>query len=1389
MVFDSECGDRYLVWTIHHALYDGWSMPLLLEQLEGAYAGTPIVSTVPFQGFVKYTTDLDQEATTHYWKTQLADCEAPPFPALASSTYQPQADRSLQQNIVDLRWPQKGITPSTLIRASWAIVASRQNGSEDVVFGAVSSGRQAAVAGIERITGPTIATVPVRVRFNSDAAVTDLLSSMQSQATDMVPHEQFGLPSIRKLGLGAELACQFHSLLVVQSKAEAVAGNDLSLLFSRDKLHAAPDLRDNIGRFNTYALAIVCQLGDQGMSAELSYDATVVPPAMANRLAQQFEQVLRQLCQPDLSGMRVGDIETISEQDLRQIWSWNATVPETVEACVHDLFAARAREQPDAPAICAWDGELTYSELDALSTRLAHHLAGLGAGPGTIVPLCFEKSMWTSVAMLGVMKAGAASVALDTTQPAGRLRTIVTQAFSNSQRQLIVSSVAGQELAAGLVSSAASHPQVVVAAEIWQEEQIINAEMSLFARATPQDMLYVVFTSGSTGTPKGAIITHANVSSAVRHQQASMGFRCNSRVFNFASYLFDGAWLDTLHTLAIGGCLCVPSDEARRSNIPKAIRETEANFIFLTPSVAQLVSPHEVPTLNSVMIGGEPVTALDIRNWEGLSSTLVVYGPTECTMISTVHRSPAQDVGNPSIGRGYGTVTWIVQPDGEKLVSIGEIGELWIEGPLVGQGYLADPEKTAKSFIKDPEWLVRGGSDSLGRRGRLYRTGDLVRYDADGLLHFVGRKDDQVKIRGQRVELGDVEHHLKQGLADDPDVGVVAEVIQPAESETKLLVAFLAMGPAMADIAALARLTAKVEASLSDQLPAHMVPGAYIPLDSLPMTATGKTDRRQLREMGAAMTLEQLAALNPARSRNGHRTAPTSKAERQLQELWAGVLCIRPESIAAEDSFLRIGGDSVAAMRLVSMARQSGLTLSISDIFRFPRLRDLATILHPALSTYAAPSPFSLLPAASTPSTLDQYLQAYHGQGVTLVDLLPITDFQNDCIQAATCMPLGSAYHFSLDFPCSVVPQRIVQLCQLMWQQFDILRAVFVQEGGAYLQAILHGVPLDLSVHENEHPDEFSRHWCAKDFQVLQLGRSFIRALLCSSPTSGSRLVLRLSHAQYDGLALAQIVQLFASGLQEEPPAPTVSFAGYMHQVQAQRHSARPYWQELLRESKLTQLPASPTDLHNSGHANQVLPTKQKIIVDPPKTNSTAASVFVATCALAISKVTGIRDVVFGLLVSGRSTLPGLLSDVVGPCINYIPIRVDTGAYATIQDLVAFIQDQMVASMKFELSQLSDIQSSMDWSPSTDFGFVVQFQNIDEHPGFPIAGKRTELQVLDLGRYGIRSEKRVVSILGTPKEEGWELEVAGRPCDDGVIASLMERMPEAIAAVRSERVA
>lgn len=340
------------------------------------------------------------------------------------------------------------------------------------------------------------------------------------------------------------------------------------------------------------------------------------------------------------------------------------------------------------------------------------------------------------------------------------------------------------------------------------------------------------------------------------------------------------------------------------------------------------------------MLGGEVVLPTDMYLASENAKVKSAYGPAECTPTATI--LDITSVGDVGLGRGAGVCTWVVeQDDPTSLAAIGAIGELWIEGPLVGEGYLDDPKRTAAVFIQDPPWLLGGVScGRRGRRGRVYRTGDLVQYRDDGSLLFVGRKDTQVKVRGQRVELEEVEHYLEKAMGNSAQV--VAETIQPHGAESPILAAFVAIVGAGEDYnVKIKQATAGVSSRLAEVLPPFMVPTVYIPLQGIPRMTTGKLDRRQLRAIGSKLTSKDIARLSRV---DGERRAPQSHVEQLIQGLWAEVLKIDTESISIDDSFFRMGGDSIGAMRLVGIARQRGLSLTIRDIFRNPVLRDLAAV-------------------------------------------------------------------------------------------------------------------------------------------------------------------------------------------------------------------------------------------------------------------------------------------------------------------------------------------------------------------------------------------------------------------------------------------------------------
>ena len=388
--------------------------------------------------------------------------------------------------------------------------------------------------------------------------------------------------------------------------------------------------------------------------------------------------------------------------------------------------------------------------------------------------------MWTSVAVLAVVKAGAGFVMLDRLLPEERMRIIVQQ----TQSKLILSSVLNYDLASRL-----SQTVLCVSTALAEDDGPVSSQC--YPAPQPSSIVYVVFTSGSTGVPKGCAISHENLCSALHDQIHCLGFRSTSRVFDFASYSFDVAIHNLFAALVIGGCLCVPNEVERKDNLQQTMATMHATLVNLTPTVAHLLKPEAVPTLETLILLGEMVNEYDSKVWWGKTQVVNAYGPTECTSLSTINYTASSPAKLCKIGEGKGAATWIVNPEDHNiLLPWGQIGELLIEGPIVGLGYLNDPEKTAAAFIDDPPWLVQGAFGVPGRSGRLYKTGDLARYDEDGTIMMIGRKDTQVKIRGNRVELGEVECRLQDCMPEATQV--VAEAVLPIGSKAgHVLVAFL----------------------------------------------------------------------------------------------------------------------------------------------------------------------------------------------------------------------------------------------------------------------------------------------------------------------------------------------------------------------------------------------------------------------------------------------------------------------------------------------------------------------------------------------------------------------------------------------------------------------
>lgn len=566
--------------------------------------------------------------------------------------------------------------------------------------------------------------------------------------------------------------------------------------------------------------------------------SSIAATNVAHTCAQAIQCMLNDPSQP------IETIGLLTKRDLEQLREWEADFPERIDACVHDLALRHVISTPNAPAICSWDGQLTYAELEKATSTLACHLIAHGVGPEMLVPFCFEKSVYAILTMLAILRVGGAFVPLDPSQPKERLEAIIKK----TNATMVITSPQTAHKFIGIMD------QNITVSEALLSTLHVSLQDRLPIKVKTYSAAFVLFTSGSTGEPKGIVQEHGSVCTAATAHGRTFGWNNKSRVFQYAAYTFDVSMMDIFTTLIHGGCVCSPSEDDRRNNITGIMNTMQVNWVLFTPSLANLISPEDVPSLEIMALGGEAVTQENISRWSNDVALYNCYGsaevsPTAFIQLRSNHRGS-------NIGKPFGqALYWLTDPkDHNRLVPIGAVGELLVEGPTLARGYIGDMNKTRAAFIKDPKWPP----DILGTRTRrFYKTGDLVRYLSDGSLDFVGRKDFQVKVRGQRVELGEVEYQLSTypgvtlSMATSPKAGAFAKSLvaiiqiydtslEPASAANILsLISNHELNTAGFSIA-------NLEQFLMTKLPIYMVPNHWFAVRKMPLSTSGKIDRKSV---------------------------------------------------------------------------------------------------------------------------------------------------------------------------------------------------------------------------------------------------------------------------------------------------------------------------------------------------------------------------------------------------------------------------------------------------------------------------------------------------------------------------------------------------------------
>jgi amino acid adenylation domain-containing protein/non-ribosomal peptide synthase protein (TIGR01720 family) len=917
-----------LLWTMHHLITDGWSLPLLVKEIftlyEAHVRGEPVTldRPRPYGEYIAWLKKQDKARTEAFWKTELQGFSAPtPFrvdrPASGGT-----GDGLFDERRLVLPEPlakalaafarQHRLTPSTVVQGAWALLLSRYSGEEDVLFGATVSGRSAPLAGIDRMVGVFINTLPVRVAVPPAQPILDWLTQLQKQQAELREHEHSPLVEVQGLSEIPRGTPLFESQVAFENYPEAEA-----LVSAKGSLSLAePAMRSQ----THYPITLACSLRRE-LVIHLSYDARRFDAATIVRMLGHYRSLLEAIV--GSKHRTLGELPLVTGEERHQlIETWNETAaPFPEEATIATLFEAQAARTPASPALVCGAEMLSFQTLDEQANRLAHRLRRAGVGPDVRVGLLLGRSAGAVIALLAILKAGGAYVPLDPGHPSKRLAQLLDEANITvvvseqallsrlPERALHVVSVDGE--AASLAAESSGRPE---------------------GGAGPSNLVYVLFTSGSTGTPKGVAVEHRQLVNYVHGVSQRLALSPGASYGHISTLSADLGNTVLFPPLCQGGCLHL-LPEALTTD-PDALAAYASSHpldcLKIVPShLAALLSgahPEQVLPRRVLVLGGEASSWELIARVEGLSPTLRIlnhYGPTETTvgvLTEALRRGErVEGAATVPVGRPLPNSRIYVLDGQGQPVPVGVPGELYIGGAGVARGYLNRAEQTAERFVADPFSGVAGA--------RMYRTGDKARYLADGRVVFLGRMDHQVKIRGYRVELGEIESALSSHAGVREAVVVVREESSGDARLVAYVVASEAPGPGADELSR----------HLEERLPAYMLPSTIVALTALPLTPNGKIDRQALALLDG-----------PAEPASAEAVAPRSPVEEVLASIWADVF--GKERIGVHDGFSELGGHSLIAIQIIARVREAfQAQVPLRAIFDAPTIALLAQRVEAAM--------------------------------------------------------------------------------------------------------------------------------------------------------------------------------------------------------------------------------------------------------------------------------------------------------------------------------------------------------------------------------------------------------------------------------------------------------
>ncbi|HEX9936859.1 MAG TPA: amino acid adenylation domain-containing protein [Longimicrobium sp.] len=1232
--------DHVLLLTMHHIVSDGWSLGVLTREISALYAahregreaelpGLPVQYADYAAWQRRWVSGEALREQADYWKNALMG--APELLELPTDRPRPaqmdrggawlgvELDEELTAGLKALS-QRHGTTLFMTVLAGWAVVLSRLSGQGDVVVGTpvANRGRRE----IEGLIGFFVNTLALRVDLSDAPTVAQVLARVKTQVLEAQQNQDIPFDQVVELVRPARSLAHTPLFQVMLAWRNAPVGG---LALPGLELAPAGAASHETARFDLFL-----SLGEAGgrVTGGVEYATALFDRETVERWLGYLRRVLRAMAADDAPG--VDRLPMLAGAERRLVLrEFNDTRREYPrEACVHELVEAQAARTPGAVAVVFEGERVTYAELNARANRLAHHLRGLGVGADARVGICVERSVEMVVGLLAILKAGGAYVPLDASYPVDRLRNMV----EDSAPAVLLTHPPLAATVAELAAGSAVPVLDLTGDDAWTIHPATNPGRN---GVGPKNLAHVLFTSGSTGRPKGVMLEHGSLVNRLAWMQDRYGMTPDEALLQKTPFSFDVSFWEFFWPLMVGARLVMarPGGHRDPAYLVEVIRREGVTTAHFVPSMLPLFLEHPDAAactgLLRVAVSGEAVSAALAGQFHerlpgiGLFNQ---YGPTESGEVTEWECAPG--LARVSIGRAiHNSAVYVLDRAGEP-VPVGVAGELFIGGVAVARGYLGRPRLTAERFIPDPFATERGS--------RMYRTGDLCRWLSDGTLEYLGRTDFQVKVRGFRVELGEIEARL----AAHPGVREAAVLALDDGVGGKRLAAYF-VGRALESEA--------LRAHLSAQLPEYMVPGAFVRLDTFPITPNGKLDRKAL----PAPDADAFAARA--------YEAPLGETEIMLAEIWSELLGI--ERIGRRDNFFELGGHSLLAVQVISRVRQVlRVEVALGEVFARPVLGDFARALETAARAELPP----IRPAGRAGP-------------------LPLSLAQQRLWFLEQLGGLGSTYHFPMrrrlrgPLDRAALERALAEIVR----RHETLRTTFAEVDGEPVQVIAPFVGFALPVDDLSGLGEADREAAVRRRAGEEAARPFdlaagplFRAALLRLGAEDHVLLLSMHHIVSDGWStgviyreLSALYAAYREGRESPLSELPVQYADYAvwqrEQVEGEVLERQlSYWRERLAGApELLELPADHPRPTVRSYRGETVPVElspellERLQALGRGEGATLYMTLLGAFQVLLGKYSGSDDVVVGSPSAGRTRRE--VEELIGFFVNTLVLRTD----------------------------------------------------------------------------------------------------------------------------------